>query len=518
MCYEEFNETNEYLDLSHRNLGFNGILEILDDLANDNMIRQVSLSHNILFEETENPKNVELFLSKLKRILPINRKIIALDFAGNHFFQNHPHPFNEHKKNYTFELADLLSLTNITHIDLSENNITGHTGREFHGLIYFLEKWRKRKGKSFQCRLSSLNSLGLRAITHALGVHSSLTYLDISDNLGGLDPSNRPSSEGIMALSNALKQSMHLKTLKIARNFLSDEDCDYISEALHDMPSFQDLDISGNLLTRFCTRGLKKTLCSHAIPCANGGFRSLDLSTNIIGDEGVKNLAFAVERTHSLKTLHLHFCEITDTGGEALLHSLKRNHTLVEIGIRNNVMIEDELVEAIEAEVETNRLLLLLKLDPFSVDCSLLTVVTRAALQHKLHFLSESELRALHQNESLTVVGSEMCDALYVLSPPPRKALIKDLVSSTVALTRRLEESAKQQRKIKAAMIVYRRVLRWQRKLTQERRLQAILAEAKRKEDESNRRNAIDDDMMSIMSSANASVMSSSNTNNIKRR
>ena len=41
--------------------------------------------------------------------------------------------------------------------------------------------------QAFKCRMNHLNSQGFRVVSEALGVMSSLTYLDLSNNLGDLD-------------------------------------------------------------------------------------------------------------------------------------------------------------------------------------------------------------------------------------------------------------------------------------------------------------------------------------------
>ena len=75
-----------------------------------------------------------------------------------------------------------------------------------------------------------------------LGLYSSLTFLDVSDNQIGLDPNGKPNSEGISFLSNVLIQSTNLRSLALARNFLRDEDAILIARQIQGMPQFEDLD------------------------------------------------------------------------------------------------------------------------------------------------------------------------------------------------------------------------------------------------------------------------------------
>jgi len=83
--------------------------------------------------------------------------------------------------------------------------------------------------------------------------------------VGGLDPSGRSNSEGIQALTMNLKNTMSMKTLKLADNRLNDEDMMYICDALYSMPNFQDLDVSSNLFTFDGSQYLKNAILSHSV-------------------------------------------------------------------------------------------------------------------------------------------------------------------------------------------------------------------------------------------------------------
>jgi hypothetical protein len=121
--YEEL-EPSQYLDLSHREMGTEGVLSLLSEMAGDGVVRQLRLSYNILAEELD-PLPAEYFIRTLKKKLIKHRTLTALDLAGNHLFRNHPHPSNEHTRNYQVELTKALTSSAISHLDLSDNNMTG---------------------------------------------------------------------------------------------------------------------------------------------------------------------------------------------------------------------------------------------------------------------------------------------------------------------------------------------------------------------------------------------------------
>ena len=263
-AYEFLDPNYEYLDLSHRDLGLQGILDVLQDMTGDTIIKQVNFNYNITPEEFRDPKREEYFIKIFKKIMSKHRTLTAIDLAGNHLFRNHPHPTNEHTKNYEVLLCTALLATKITHLDLSDNNLAGNTGRELMGVTHLMKNFMVN-GKALKARLNKLNSQGMWAISNCLGAFSSMTFLDVSCNLGGLDPSGRQNSEGIAALAMALKVSLHLRVLKIAENHLVDDDFVHIAEALQNMPQFQDLDAASNHCRTNGARGLKLAILSHSI-------------------------------------------------------------------------------------------------------------------------------------------------------------------------------------------------------------------------------------------------------------
>ncbi len=373
--YEDIKET-EYLDLSKRKLGVNGILDILKDLAEDHLLKQVDLSYNIISDEFFQRDIIENFIKKLKYYLSKNTGLIALDLAGNYLFHYHPHPTNEHIKNYEKELANALLATKISRIDLSDNNISGHSGRELDGFIYFCKNYMCKR-QAFQIRNSLLTSQGFHALTHCLGVHSSLTYLDVSDNMGGLDAHGNQTSEGILHFARILSQTIHLKVLKIARNHLRDKEIDLIANAVHDMAEFRDLDIAGNVCKYYSCRSLKSALISHGVSYAPGtGFRELNLSTNPIGDEGIKEISIALRRTQTLRILRISNCGITEVGGQWLQDALAENSTVVVIDAYGNLM-SPEQESLVVAEIEANEHVEAIRNDPMSVDAESLYIDVR---------------------------------------------------------------------------------------------------------------------------------------------
>lgn len=210
-------------------------------------------------------------------------------------------------------------------------------------------------GKAFQCRLSNLNSQCFKTISACLGPFSTLTFLDLSDNMGGLDPSGARNGEGVAAIAQNLTHSLHMRVLKLGRNFLVDEDISNIAAALHNMPQFQDLDLSGNLCHSSGAKALNLAFISHSVMTQPGyvfdlssytvsidncmyrfGFRHVNLSGNPLGDRGVIELCRAIEKTITIVSLGLASCHIENKGMERLQQALVKNASILNFDVSNN--------------------------------------------------------------------------------------------------------------------------------------------------------------------------------------
>lgn len=126
MAYESILYEYEYLDASRKSFGIAGLLQLLEDVAEDTFLKQLDIGYNMNADDVDDFRDIEFFFKKLKFNLSKNKTLTALDMAGNHLFDHFPHPANQHTKNYVIELANILeNNSKITHIDLSENNIAG---------------------------------------------------------------------------------------------------------------------------------------------------------------------------------------------------------------------------------------------------------------------------------------------------------------------------------------------------------------------------------------------------------
>ena len=83
-CYGDIDKDVEYLNISDRKLKVEGLIDILNDLEDDTVLKQIDLSYNISADEAHIPSRLPKILSKLALALNKNKTLYALDFVGNH--------------------------------------------------------------------------------------------------------------------------------------------------------------------------------------------------------------------------------------------------------------------------------------------------------------------------------------------------------------------------------------------------------------------------------------------------
>jgi hypothetical protein len=223
-------------DLSSKKLSIDKLVNELSRIRSNTPLMLLDISYNINIDESQQPSSMDKLMGCLQRMMEENRNITSLLISGNHLFDRTPHPANQHLKDYLKELTVMLSASSITEIDISDNNVIGHTGNQLSGLAALSRQYIFKKAKSFICRLNRLHSNSLLFVSEGLGTFSSLTYLDLSDNYPERDASGTINMQGMKELCGRISQTMKLKTLNLARNELSDDSFVYIFEAIETMP------------------------------------------------------------------------------------------------------------------------------------------------------------------------------------------------------------------------------------------------------------------------------------------
>jgi Ran GTPase-activating protein (RanGAP) involved in mRNA processing and transport len=433
-------------------------------------------------DESYDPRVMEIFMASLERILTENQNLKILLSTSNHMFANSPHPNNQHLHYYLRDLAELLSTSSITEIDVSDNNIIGYHGKQLSGLSHLVRKFLVPKGEGFTCRLSRLHSRSLFFISEAFGPHSRIAYLDLSDNPLDLDVNNTKSMEGIQQLTMMMAQTSTLKTVKFARCGLCDDALVLVFTAIGRADHIQTVDVSGNEMSELGAEAMKAAIVSHGLPLGPGRcLTNLDLSNNPLGNMGAAYVAEAMACSSTLITLNIANCGIDKKPMAMLVKALTTNVALKQIDIGQNPSPESVMTR-VWAEVEANNLLVALSEQPLGVNALELTLPTHEALMKKLKYLSQRTLYAMHRNSSFNVPGSAMKETLFLLKAPVRHTRIMEAFPQSTTIGERLDHQAVVLTRVNASFIIFevcnayltrRRVLR-DKRITNEKGKQAV--------------------------------------------
>ena len=501
-CYNDIKEEFEYLNLSAKDRppsGFAAVSRYITELSQDKMVKQLDISYNITLDEAHDPGNMSSFLDQLEVAFSANHTVIALDMAGNHFGCFGPHPLNDHLpkhkmitkrvpangfgtcfkdqtleitsipirlrrmyQDYICELAEILAKSSVTRIDLSDNMLTGDTGRKVASLKYFATHYLQKHCTVFKCRSNLINSLSIASISEGLGYYSSVEHLDLSDNQIGLTPAYQHTVDGIRILMTALSTTRTIRVLKLARNALRDEEFAIISTAVKIIPTLEVLDLQGNYCHGIGMSPVKEAIMSHG-SFDHGiklGLKDINLSYNPLGDEGVMYMRDAISRSNTLVSLKLKSCNITDSGMKALHAVLAENSSILYLDVTENyakLVLEAET----SAEAEANRKLVDIRKDPMSVDTGKLTKPVYIALKNKLRFLPSEALAQLHSNPSFNVDRSTMKESLHSNQPPTRRANYLEAIKGNLTFQNRLKASIELEKRMFCARIIARHVMQW---------------------------------------------------------
>ena len=333
-------------------------------------------------------------------------------------------------------------------------------------------------------------------ISNCLGIHSSLTYLDLSDNFGGLDPRRIINSEGISSICNLLPHTLELKVLKLARNHLSDNDLALIFTAVESMTKLHSIDVSGNMcILRQGAAALEQAITNHSLFDRNSklGLRDIDISNNFLLDNETALIARALAKSSSIVRLNFSQCSLSDNAVSILTTALIENYHVIKFDIFANPDITRKTGILFQAEVEANNLLNSLTEDPLAVDCNELSNAVYNALRQKLQYLPANTLTALYGNESFTVHSSDMYMTLQTHQPPPREKLLKVVKLRNENIHSRLNKSEEISQRLAASRRIYHAVMLWYKDIRSRKKLKAILEEAKRKEEMINSKNFEDE-------------------------
>ena len=167
---------------------------------------------------------------------------------------------------------------------------------------------------SVNCWGCSIGDLGAKCLAKYLGSdvdHVSKVAIDLYDN--------KIHEEGASHIARMLYFIEHVY---LSRNPIGDTGASLISEAVRDTVTLKTLILYRCGITSRGAEDLSRALSQ------NSSLEKLDISLNNLGDEGISHVAEALKQNTQLKELWIGDCEMTDKGAASLASALSVNNSL----------------------------------------------------------------------------------------------------------------------------------------------------------------------------------------------
>ncbi|KAJ2845397.1 hypothetical protein IWW36_004796 [Coemansia brasiliensis] len=204
-----------------------------------------------------------------------------------------------------------------------------------------LAQYLLESGKGIEVLDISSNGItfdGARELAHVLRPEFNLSLKSLNLDMNQLEGS------GCELIGRALAQNKNLQVLGLSQNNLFDNGCHSLFTSLDENTTLQSLNISGNFITHIGARAIQTYLqngnkrANHdGIHC---GLRSLDISANSLGDEGIEALCTGLGNNRHLLDLIANNIEVTDDGMPSIRKVLEAGATstpsLLTLSLRHN--------------------------------------------------------------------------------------------------------------------------------------------------------------------------------------
>mmetsp|Transcript_7889 Transcript_7889/g.15665 ORF Transcript_7889/g.15665 Transcript_7889/m.15665 type:complete len:394 (-) Transcript_7889:45-1226(-) len=223
---------------------------------------------------------------------------------------------DDHLRTLVRELADN---TTVTKIDL-QNNFIGPVGA---GLLARLLQQNKTIVE-LSLYNNCLGQQGVEVLAQALSKPDcALQCLDLGWNDIG--------AEGADSLAEILKTNRSIKRLYLQNNSIGTDGLKPLAAAVETNSTLEILDIGFNQVT-------ESNLGALTIMLEECRLIELNLSDNVIGPDGARRIAQAMDLNVSINSLNLQNTSIGSTGSAAIANLLMNNRTLRQLNLGNNAV------------------------------------------------------------------------------------------------------------------------------------------------------------------------------------
>ncbi|PIA18664.1 RNI-like protein, partial [Coemansia reversa NRRL 1564] len=172
---------------------------------------------------------------------------------------------------------------------------------------------------------NEISLAGAQDIAHALSIETGLSLKSLNLDMNQLE------ANGCELLSQALTHNTILELLVLSRNNIFDNGCQLLFEGLSSNTVLQTLNIGGNFITHIGARSIQvylqkrqtNVLLESRVYGLQSGLRTLDISNNSIGDEGIAALCQGLQTNCHLVCLVANKVDITDIGAHRIRQLLE---------------------------------------------------------------------------------------------------------------------------------------------------------------------------------------------------
>ncbi|KAJ2804212.1 RNA-DNA hybrid ribonuclease [Coemansia guatemalensis] len=233
--------------------------------------------------------------------------------------------------------------------------------------VHLLTQYLITAGQTLESLDISSNEISLNGaqdIAHALSTEIGLSLKSLNLDMNQLE------ADGCELLGRTLAHNTILELLVLSRNNIFDNGCQLLFEGLSGNTALQTLDIGGNFITHIGARSIQiyleerqRNLIIKDKNCGlQSGLRTLNISNNSIGDEGITSLCQGLQTNCHMVGLIANKIDITDIGAHRIRQLLETcacsPATLLTLSLRHNHRISRVGFEEIAKGSSMNRQIL----------------------------------------------------------------------------------------------------------------------------------------------------------------
>ncbi|KAI8325778.1 RNI-like protein [Martensiomyces pterosporus] len=291
-------------------------------------LRKLNVSNNLI-----GPQGVRRLLAGVSRGCP---DLVILDLSSNLLRSEGA----QHVANYLKTGARVLE-----QLDVSSNQIPHAGGRE---LIDALRPVYKSTLRLLNMDMNQLEAFGCRVLGRALAENTALVSLSLARN--------NIFDDGCQVLFEGLARNTTLKHLVLSGNAIGNAGAQAIRQYLRSSTALS-----------MSNRNRRQDADAVQAACLHEGLISLNLSANMLRDDGVEAICEGLKENQTILHLHINHVDMSDAGAASIRQLLESTATkptaLLSLSLRHNNHVTTEGYSSIVRGCQANRHILRIKAD-----------------------------------------------------------------------------------------------------------------------------------------------------------